>query len=46
MTFTEAAFIGMGGVLAFGMAALVLALWAKAPLDARRPPTDRRFPSS
>jgi len=30
MTFTEAAFIGMGIVLAFGVAALVLALRAKA----------------
>ncbi len=31
MTFTEAAFIGMGIVLAFGVAARVLALRAKAP---------------
>lgn len=29
MTFTDAAFIGMGIVLAFGVAALVLALRAK-----------------
>ena len=35
MTFTAAAFIGMGVVLAFGVAAIVLALRAKAPLDAR-----------
>ena len=31
MTFTEAAFIGMGVVLVFGVAALVVALRAKAP---------------
>ncbi len=31
MTFTQAAFIGMGLILAFGVAALVLALRAKAP---------------
>ena len=31
MTFTQAAFIGMGTVLAFGVVALMLALRAKAP---------------
>ena len=30
MSFTQAAFIGMGIVLAFGVAALILALRAKA----------------